>query len=440
MATHKPFRELIKPGTNFEFIGRARLWVSISVFFVVASIAMLFVNKSWRGDYMNFSTDFKGGTEIIVGFHEAGSDQPVEVDPGDVRKALSKGGFDGFDVSDFSWDEETSKGTVKAHGTLIRTPDFGALPKERQDQIADAFAAKFADIDPLKVSWSGDRMYVRSGKKPLDWKAAQPFFKEQGQELKPWDPEEADKFAQAEEGTGEYNGQLAVSGIDAQYRDALAKGLGGDVDVKVVNVYGVGAKAGAKLRNDAITSMFYAMLLIMLYLVVRFDLRYAPGAVLALMHDSILVVGIFALTWTEFSLTSVAAILTVIGYSVNDTVIIFDRIRENAAKLKDKKFARVMNISINETLSRSLLTSLTVFATTLMMNIFGTGLVRNFAFAMNIGVVFGTYSSIFVASPLALFIHNRFYGGPAPAKTATRGKPSEEAIEDDESGDDEDEG
>ena len=215
------------------------------------------------------------------------------------------------------------------------------------------------------------------------------------------------------------------------------KSLGDDTDIHTVNVYGVGAKAGSKLRNDAIVSMFYAMLLIMLYLVVRFDLRFAPGAVVALLHDAIVVVGVFALFWEEFSLTTVAAILTVIGYSVNDTVIIFDRIRENAHKLKDKKFSRVMNISINETLSRSLLTSLTVFVTTLMMNIFGTGLVRNFALAMNVGVITGTYSSIFIASPVALWIHNRWYTGPAPAK-ASRGK-KDEAIEEDASGDDEDE-
>jgi preprotein translocase subunit SecF len=430
MATHKPFRELIKPGTNFEFMGRARLWVGVSVLLVAASIAMLFVNDAWRGDYMNFSTDFKGGTEIIFGFHKAGTDQPVEVSPGDVRSALSKGGFSGFEVSDFTWEEETSKGAVKATGILLRTPDFGALPKERQDQIADAYAARFADIDPLKISWSGDKLYVRSGKKPVDWKASEAFLKQQGLELRPWDPDEAERFVLVEEGTGEYNAQLAVAGIDAQYAGALKQGLD-NIDVKVVNVYGVGAKAGEKLRNDAITSMFYAMLLIMLYLVVRFDLRYAPGAVLALLHDATLVVGVFALTWTEFSLTTVAAILTVIGYSVNDTVIIYDRIRENVAKLKDKKFARVMNISINETLSRSLLTSLTVFAVTLMMNIFGTGLVRNFAFAMNIGVVVGTYSSIFVASPLALWIHNHFYGSgaAAPAASTRRGKVVEEAIE-----------
>ena len=129
-----------------------------------------------------------------------------------------------------------------------------------------------------------------------------------------------------------------------------------------------------------------------------------------------MVIGIFALTWTDVSLVSVAGLLTVMGYSTNDTVIVFDRIRENQAKLKDKKIERIIDISINEMLVRTILTSSTVFATTLIMNIFGTGLVKNFAFAMNVGVIVGSYSSIFLAPPLFLWIHRRWYTGPPPAR------------------------
>jgi preprotein translocase subunit SecF len=106
----------------------------------------------------------------------------------------------------------------------------------------------------------------------------------------------------------------------------------------------------------------------------------------------------------------------VMGYSTNDTVIVFDRIRENQAKLKDKKIERIIDISINEMLVRTILTSSTVFATTLIMNIFGTGEVRNFAFAMNVGVIVGTYSSIFLAAPLFMWISRKWYSGPAPAR------------------------
>lgn len=435
-TTHKPFRELIQPGSTFEFMGRAKLWFAFSILVCSASIGMLFINQAWRGEMMNWSTDFKGGTEMVFGFYKKGTDQPAEVDAGQVRKALGKGGFSAVEVSDFTWEQETSKGVVKATGMLVRTPDFGAVPPAVQDKVADDFARTFASLEPLKISWSGDRIYLRS-MKPADWKPIEPFLAKYDLKLKPWDKDEEERYKIAEEGTGEYSTQFAVEGIDARYRSAIQAGMGPHIDVHTVNVYGVGAKAGSKLRNDAVVSMFYAMLLIMLYLVIRFDLRYAPGAVIALLHDAIVVVGVFALVWEEFSLTTVAAILTVIGYSVNDTVIIFDRIRENAHKLKDKKFIRVMNISINETLSRSLLTSLTVFVTTLMMNIFGTGLVRNFAFAMNIGVITGTYSSIFIASPVAMWIHNRYYTGTGAAAKATRRPKDEEAIESDDSDDDE---
>ncbi|HLL22689.1 MAG TPA: protein translocase subunit SecF, partial [Kofleriaceae bacterium] len=148
----------------------------------------------------------------------------------------------------------------------------------------------------------------------------------------------------------------------------------------------------------------------------RFDIRYAPGAAFATMHDAIMVIGVFALTWTEVSLTSVAGLLTVMGFSVNDTVVVFDRIRENQSKLKDKSIERIVDLSINEMLVRTILTSATVFATTLIMNIFGTGLVKNFAFAMNVGVVVGCYSSFFLAVPWFMWITKKWYSGPPKAR------------------------
>jgi preprotein translocase subunit SecF len=410
--THKPFRELVKPDSNFEFVEKRRTWALVSLLAIIACIAMLFVNNSTRGDYLNWTIDFKGGTEMIFAF-EDGEGNPVDVEPGVVRKALSDAGKTGFAVSNFSWSAEGPDGNpVDVHGMLVRTPDFGAVPKAEQDRIAAAFIEAFKDTGVLKAAWSGDRMFVRASG-PIAWDAAEAFFEKNNQKLRPWSAESAEAFAQPAEGTEEYNMQFAVRGLDAQYQDLLGTAIGQGTVVKIQNVYGVGARAGKKLRNDGIKSLFYVMALIMLYLAFRFDIRYAPGAVVALLHDAILVIGVFAITWQEVSLTTVAALLTVIGYSVNDSVVIFDRIRENVVRLKDKKFSRVINISLNETMARTLLTSITLFVVTLMMNILGTGLVRNFAFAMNIGVVVGVYSSVFVASPVALAIHNRYYSGPA---------------------------
>jgi preprotein translocase subunit SecF len=427
MATHKPFRELLKPGTNFEFIGKQRLWLTISLLVSLACGAALFINERVHGEAMNWSTDFRGGTEIIFGFQKAGTTEPIEVDPGAVRKAMDDAGHQ-VEVSDFSWTEAMPDGTERRHGgVILRTAEYGAQSLEAQAKLAEDFRQAFGDRQILRASWSGDNLDVRSTKQ-ITWEEADAFFKKSGQALKPWEPELVERYTTPEEGTGEINQQFSIRGLDAVFETALVEGLGADVDPSVVSVYGVSAKAGEKLKADGIASLFYAIILVMAYLVVRFDIRYAPGAVVAMLHDAIVVVGVFAVTWTEVSLTTVAALLTVVGYSVNDTVIIFDRIRENAEKMKDKNFARVMNLSINETLSRSLLTSVTVFATTLMMNIFGTGLVRNFAFAMNVGVIIGAYSSIFIASPVALWVHNKWYSGPAKQRGFRRPDPTESAF------------
>lgn len=417
--THKPFRLLVKPDSNFEFVDSRRKWITISVLAILASLAILIVNKEVRGDYLNWTIDFKGGTELIFAFEDsAGNPTPVEA--GAVRKALSDAGKSGFAVSDFHWktkikDDKGNDKEVEASGMIVRTTDFGAITSDEAVKMAEEFTTTFADPGVLKATWSGDRMFVRASG-PIDWQKAHDFFKTYSKDLRPWDEKSAEAFAIPDEGTSEYNMHFTLAGLDAQYQELLTAAIGDGVVVKIQNVYGVGARAGEKLKNDGIKSLFYVMALVMLYLAFRFDVRYAPGAVVALMHDAILVIGVFALTWTEVSLTTVAALLTIIGYSVNDTVIIFDRIRENVVRLKDKRFARIINVSLNETLARTLLTAVTTFFVTLMMNVLGTGLVRNFAFAMNIGVIVGVYSSIFIASPVALAIHNRWYTESADAK------------------------
>jgi preprotein translocase subunit SecF len=420
-ATHKPFRELVRPGSRFEFVNRARTFAMLSALLLLGSLAMLFVNKQVRGDYLNWSIDFKGGTEMIVAFFD--EDQPgkhVEVPAGDVRNALNDAGFGSFDVSEFSWTDEEEGRAMTAKGVMIRTPQYGALEPAEAERVLDAFIERFGgDEVVMSASWSGDRLYIRAIR-PLPHAEAETFFAEHGLDLKAWDDVQVERYAVPEEGTGEYNMQFAVWGLDRQFMTALEGELEG-IKAEAVQVYGVGAKAGEQLRNDGITSLFYAIALILLYLAFRFDIRYAPGAVAALLHDAFLVVGVFAVTWADVSLTSVAALLTVMGYSVNDTVVIFDRIRENVGKLKDKKLPRVINISLNETMSRSLLTSLTLLVVTLMMNIFGTGLIRNFAFAMNVGVIVGTYSSLFVAAPVMLYINNKYYSG-APKNLAPGAK------------------
>ena len=409
MSEHK-FRYLLPPGNNFQFVAKFKLWLIISVLLMAASIGILFVNKAVRGEYMNWTIDFKGGTEVILAFQDKATKAYTKVDPSTVRSTLKSMGEDNVELSDISWDKEETNGTTsKVNGMVLRTPRFSAMKSDVAMKTAEAFTQKFADRKIAKAVWSGDRMSVRSGT-AITHDEAKAFFAAQNMVLKDWLPKEVALYTAADEGTHEYNQWFAVFGIDKQYENALEKALP-NVDVVIENSYGVGAKAGDKLRDDAVKSLVYAIFLIMLYLAFRFDIRYAPGAAFATIHDAVMVIGVFALTWTEVSLTSVAGLLTVVGFSVNDTVVVFDRIRENQAKLKDKKIERVIDISINEVLVRSILTSSTVFATTLIMNIFGTGLVQNFAFAMNIGVIVGSYSSIFLAAPFFLWVSKKWYSG-----------------------------
>jgi preprotein translocase subunit SecF len=419
LGIHK-FRYLLPPGSNFQFVSNFKLYVALSFLLVAASIGALFVNRAVRGQYLNWTIDFKGGTEIIYTFKDKVTGAPTPVEAGLVRKALADNGESGAEVSEISWDDEKADGTkIAMRGTIVRTSRFAAVSPAQQAKAADAFTAKFSDRQLSKANWSGERLYVRSKVKFSNEETVE-LFKSEGLELKAWTTEETAAYAIPDEGTGEFNYVFSMSGLDRQIGLAIEK-TAPSITAHAADTYGVGAKAGDKLRNDAAKSMIYALLLIMLYLAFRFDIRYAPGAAFATMHDAIMVVGVFAVTWTEVSLTTVAALLTVIGYSVNDTVIIFDRIRENQVRLKEKSLERIIDISINETLVRSILTSLTVFATTLLMNLFGDGLVRNFAFAMNIGVVVGTYSSIFLASPIFYWISKKWYSGPPKARFANRG-------------------
>jgi preprotein translocase subunit SecF len=281
---------------------------------------------------------------------------------------------------------------------------FGAvspLSEQKAEALKLALGAKLgADaVHKFDFSEGGDKIHVRFGKtvEPTD---VMEVMKSQGVQFNT-----VQRFGRPEDNSFE----IILVGLDVEVKSALDKSLGSDAVKAVPSVASVGAKAGAELRDDGIKSLLFAIVCIMVYIAVRFDFRYGPGTIASLLHDAILVMGAFAITYREFSLTTIAAILTVIGYSMNDTIVVFDRIRENASRLRDKKFDRVVNISINETLSRTILTSATVFFVTLAMNIWGTGVIRDFAFAMNVGVIVGTYSSIFVAAPILIWLNRRFF-------------------------------
>lgn len=172
--------------------------------------------------------------------------------------------------------------------------------------------------------------------------------------------------------------------------------------VELLREESVGAKVGREFRGQAFWAIIIAMGLILLYIAVRFEFWFGIGALVALVHDVLIILTVFSLLDREITMAVVAALLTIAGYSINDSIVVFDRIREQLVRLRREPFPSVLNISINQTLSRTVITAITTLFTALALLIFGGEVIRDFALAMTVGVVVGTYSSIFVASAMVL--------------------------------------
>lgn len=202
----------------------------------------------------------------------------------------------------------------------------------------------------------------------------------------------------------EVTGQDVPSLIKNQFKQAF-----GEDKISVLSEEVVGARVGEDLARKGFLSIAVACALILLYIGIRFDFLFAPGAIVALIHDVIISVGFFPYLGKEFNLPILAALLTIIGYSINDTIIIYDRIRENLTKYRQRYALKdIIDISLTETFRRTLVTSLTVFIVVLVLFYLGGGVLHDFAFCMMIGVIFGTYSSLFIASPIYIFLQKLF--------------------------------
>jgi len=218
-----------------------------------------------------------------------------------------------------------------------------------------------------------------------------------GVELQQMTGEHRDEYMLRTQATGE-QGDLFTT-----VREAIRARMP-DVEVELRRAEAVGPKVGSELRSKAFWAILGSLGGILLYVGFRYEFKYAFGAVMALFHDVFVTLGLLCFTGREVSLTVVAALLTIAGFSINDTIVVFDRIRERSKALKRETHSRVMDIAVNETLSRTVITSLTVAFTALALFIWGGDVLRDFSFAMVVGVVFGTYSSVYVASALALDI------------------------------------
>ena len=195
------------------------------------------------------------------------------------------------------------------------------------------------------------------------------------------------------------------SGANSELESNLRTAIKSEFQVR--RVESVGPKIGKELQSDALSAILLSLLLILIYISFRFDRFYAYGSVVALIHDVLITMGVFSLLSIEIDLTIVAAFLTIVGYSLNDTIVVFDRIRENVIKHARESLDTIVNISLNSTLGRTIVTSLTTFVVVLSLFLFGGEVIKNFAFALIVGIFVGTYSSIYVASPVMMYFEKK---------------------------------
>jgi preprotein translocase subunit SecF len=364
--------EIIKPGTQFDFIGKWRICVTISLALILLGV----VGIPLRG--FRLGIDFAGGTEVQVRFVDVAG-----VGEGDIRGVVNDLGIPNASVTRFGGDD-SQEFLIKFRGG-----------REAEDASAaeDTVAEDSAALEDAAGALAEAAAETAEG-------------------------EEAP--ADAEPPAGEPD-EVAETDRVFLLQDSLEKEIG---PLEVQRVDFVGPKVGAELREAGVKAIAIACVLILIYIGFRFSTRFAPGAVVALLHDVSITSAIWILLGLEFDLRVLAALLAIIGYSLNDTIIVYDRIRENMALHTKYDLKEVLNRSVNQTLSRTLLTSLTTLAAVLSLLLLGGAVIRPFALAMTIGILVGTYSSIYIASPSLLWLETRFGTG---SSGPSHGSPREAA-------------
>ena len=337
--------ELIKPGINIDFVGKRRWAYLFSISLIIMTVVTLFV----RGG-PNYGVDFAGGILVQVKF-----DKPITAK--EVRVGLA-----GLNMAHASIQ---SFGETDSHEFLIRVQEEGRDIEGLSKQIGDTLTEKFGkgSVEIRRVEMVGPKVG-----EDLRQKALFAIF---------------------------YSILFILIYISGRFELKWAMSAG-------VAAALMGAVYLASLIGAGLTWLIVVALIVTLVVCFVFQLKYALGAILALIHDVTITVGIFALLDKEMTLTIVAALLTIVGYSLNDTIIVFDRIRENVRKARKKALETTVNESINETLSRTILTSGTTLAVVLTLLFLGGPVISDFALALTVGIGVGTYSSIYVASPILL--------------------------------------
>jgi preprotein translocase subunit SecF len=362
--------------TNIDFLGKKWYFLAFSLIFSVAGIcSMLF----WH--HIPLGVEFRGGTLVYVKFAQT-------PDPDQIRKELDRAGLHDPKIQRFGPTsdnevlidlgiQETSEAALdQGKNTIIRAlePQAAAGKLDLNNTGATTLKAYLMQKDPMHLGTDAEQRYTAIAQQIEDFRN-----KQRGGILNSID---------------DLRGIAPPEVLSALQQDFFTSNF------VVRNVEIVGPQVGSQLRHQAIMATLYSLAGMLVYLWFRFEMIYGVGAVVACLHDTIITVGFFSLLDKEISLTVIAAILTLIGYSMNDTIVVFDRIRENLKLMRREPLADIVNKSINQTLSRTILTSGLTFLTVLSLYIFGGEVLRNFSLALVIGILIGTYSSIAIAAPM----------------------------------------
>jgi preprotein translocase subunit SecF len=382
---------------NIDWMGKAKYFFLLSGTLLVIGWAAIF----FKGG-IKYGIDFRGGTNVDVRFA-----QPPNIDQ--LRKGLQAQGLGNSEIQSISdianpnsnevmifveqtgqMDQALDEGKSKVLTALNATYGSSTSSKPDFNSVTPTALANFlAQRDPLNLSVNAADKYQQLAKSLLDYR---------------------DRVSNGI--ITNFDALASASGVTPAVVSAVKDNFSlGPFAVRDVAI--VGPKVGGELRNQAIRVTLYALAGMLVYIAFRFEWIFGVAAVLAVFHDVLITLGLFKIFGFEISLTVIAALLTLVGYSMNDTIVIFDRIRENNRLLRKESFADVVNKSINQTLSRTILTSGLTFLTVLVLFLMGGQVLRAFAFALVVGIVVGTYSSFGIAAPLVVAWHQRRGHGAA---------------------------
>ena len=362
--------QLVKPGTTFDFIGRRKKAGIVSGVLTLLSLVLFVVVGP------NWGIDFTGGTEVQLHF-----DDDVEI--GEIRASLTEIGLSGDAVQQINRPEDND--------FLVRLQDATFGTAEAEASVLTLLGESFGE----------------------GWILANRIDAQVGAEMRVEHAEPARSLSEISAALAGLDGvevrghpddntfTVSLPALAVQVERTISRALSGR-NVSVSGVTSVGPKVGGDLRRQGFVAMLSTLALVLVYIGFRFDLTFAPGAIVALLHDVLITLGIFVVIRQEVNLSMIGALLTIIGYSLNDTIVIYDRIRENMERYRRTEMSQLINDSVNETLSRTLATSLTTLVAIAAFLFMGGPVIQTFALAMMIGVVVGTYSTVFVASPMIL--------------------------------------